>query len=106
MHTVNITNDIARHRVLQVDFHQTLFFRKVLVCAEDDLPHVSFGQRLPVLEPLDHFLHELVRDAVFPVRERQFGTGIGLLDVAPTYVPISSDVSRFNWYCTPSVIIS
>jgi hypothetical protein len=82
----------------------------VLVCAEDDLPYVPFGQRLPIFEPLDHLRHEFVRYAVFSVRERQFGTSISLFDVAPTCITPANIVQRpikcAGQQCAPSAIIS
>ena len=82
MLTVYITNDIDGHTFGYWHVDQAGLTSKCFVRAEHDFPHVAFWKCLAFLEPCDHGLNELERDAVFAIFFGKYRTGIAFLEEA------------------------
>lgn len=74
---MNVTNNITCDSLFQSYVHQTLLCCKEIVCVQNDLPYVSFGQGFAILEPLHHSFNKFQSDRMFAILVNiEFGTTV------------------------------
>lgn len=76
---MNISNNINSNIILNGDLDQTFLGSKSIMSAQCDFPNITFWQRLPVLEPLDHATNEFQANFILSLLVRQLGTNVRLV---------------------------